>query len=93
MPQYEGVFVLSSRLGDEKTEKTIQEIQDTITKAKGKVGKLEKRGRKSLAYQIRKEKEGYYVLLDFELEPTAIPGLERSYHLNDGLLRHMICRK
>lgn len=89
---YEGMFILNPQLGDDETEKAIQEIQDEITKVDGQILHLKKMGRQNLAYPIRRFKEGYYILLYFTVHPETMERIKGKYRINEKILRYMILR-
>ncbi|MDE3086732.1 MAG: 30S ribosomal protein S6 [Acidobacteriota bacterium] len=58
----------------------------------GTPGTLERWGKRPLAYEIRKKREGYYVLLEYTAEPKASADLDRMLKLADEVIRHKIVR-
>ena len=58
----------------------------------GTPGRLDRWGKRALAYEIRKKREGYYVLLEFTAEPKASADLDRMLKLADEVIRHKIVR-
>jgi small subunit ribosomal protein S6 len=58
----------------------------------GTSGTLERWGKRALAYEIRKKREGYYVLLEYTAEPKASADLDRMLKLADEVIRHKIVR-
>ena len=50
-------------------------------------------GRKKLAYEIKKNKEGFYVVLDFEAKPEFIAELERIYRITDEIIKFIVIKK
>ncbi len=93
MNDYEGVFIIDPSSGEEDGEKAISGVEEVISKNKGTVEKREKWGKRSLAYEVKGKKEGFYFSLIFKIEPKAIPELKRVYQLNSSILRHLIFRK
>ncbi len=93
MVDYEGIFVIDAKLGEKEVEKVIVGAEEVIGKNEGKVEKRESWGKKSLAYEIRKRKEGFYFVVNFQAEPRTIRELEKSYRLNEAILRHLILRR
>ena len=55
----------------------------------GKVEKVDELGKKKLAYEIQKNKEGYYVVFNFEANPDLISELERNYRITDEVIKFM----
>ena len=79
-------------LAGTKTEEAIQKFADLINKH-GKVEKIEDLGKKKLAYEVKKNSEGYYVVTTFEAEPTLITELERNYRITDDVIKFMVIRQ
>ncbi len=81
----------------EADESVIGQAAERITKVVsadgGAVGNIDRWGRKRLAFEIAKQQEGYYVVVDFTAEPTAITELERTLHLADEVLRFKVVVK
>ncbi|MBT9132527.1 MAG: 30S ribosomal protein S6 [Firmicutes bacterium] len=93
MKEYEGVFIIDPEPGEDGAEIAIAKIEKIISKHKGKVEKKEKLEKRSLAYEIKKRREGYYFSIDFNAPPKAIDELKKSYNLEDSILRHLILCK
>ncbi len=93
MVDYEGIFVINSQLGGEDLEKAIAAVEEVIGKNNGKVGKRESWGKKNLAYEVKGKKEGFYFVVNFQAKQKAIRELEKSYRLNNSVLRHLILRR
>ena len=81
-------------LPPEADESVVSGALDRITKAVseggGEVGKVDRWGRRRLAFEVDRQTEGYYVVADFTANPTVITELERSLHLADEVLRFKI---
>jgi small subunit ribosomal protein S6 len=90
---YEGLFITKATLTDEAHQKLLSHIEGEITKNGGKIGNVEKWGRKNIAYPINKAKEGVYYKLDFKMDPGKISDLTKIYRLNEDILRAMITKK
>ena len=82
MNKYESVVIIDPSVDEEKVKELSQRFTDLINKD-GKVEKVEELGKKRLAYEVKKNKEGYYVVLNFEANPTLIAELERNYRIID----------
>ena len=67
----------------------IENLKKTITNNNGAITKVEELGKKKLAYDIKKCKEGYYAVIYFEAEPTVIAELERVYRIKDEIIKYM----
>jgi small subunit ribosomal protein S6 len=86
---YETVFVLDPTLDEHAIEKEINKVEELISSNQGKVKKTEKWGLKKFAYPIKKKLQGYYTLIYFEGDGSITTELERSYKLNERLLRYL----
>lgn len=84
---YEGMYVITAAIGDEARRKVLDKIQHGITSRGGEIVKLHDQGRRRLAYEINKHREGYYYLIYFKVKPSAISELWHEYHLNEELVR------
>ncbi|MEG0750915.1 MAG: 30S ribosomal protein S6 [Oscillospiraceae bacterium] len=89
---YETIMVLSSAL-DEEATKTLLEKFTSLIAANGTVESVDEWGRRRLAYEINKETEGYFALVNFTSEPDFIKELTRVYQITDGVLRTIVVRK
>jgi len=87
--EYETIFVLEPGHDEAAIDGEIEKIREIVTQDGGEVVAVEKWGRRKLAYEIRKKKEGIYTLIRFKALATVLPNLNRRYLLNEGLLRHM----
>ena len=86
MTHYESVVIIDPSVHEEKVKELSQKFTDLINKD-GKVEKVEELGKKRLAYEVKKNKEGYYVVLNFEANPTLIAELERNYRIIDEVIK------
>lgn len=93
MVDYEGVFIIDAKLGEKEVEEVMVGVEEVIGKNEGKVEKRDSWGKKNLAYEIRKRKEGFYFVVNFQAEPRTIRELEKPYRLNEAILRHLILRR
>lgn len=90
---YEGVFIFDPGLKEEKVEKSLQEISNSITSRKGEILKQEHLGKRELAYPILKKREGNYYILNFKASSEMISAIKDEYRLISQLLRFMIVKK
>jgi small subunit ribosomal protein S6 len=92
MLQYETVFIADSTYTDEEVDELVKGYEQVIASAKGKMIKIEKWGKRRLAYPIRRSEEGFYVLMTIECPPSLVKELDRRYRMNDRILRHLVVR-
>jgi small subunit ribosomal protein S6 len=86
------MFVINPTLEDEKKEATIETVKEIIA-AQGSVSNVDVWGMRKLAYPIEKKNEGYYVVAEFEAEPTLPKELDRRLRISDNVMRHIIINK
>lgn len=86
---YETTVILNASLDDAQIDVAIGRIQETITKNGGTIAALNKWGRKRLAYSINKKTNGFYVNIEFSAPSTLLALLERSYQLDEMVLRYL----
>lgn len=86
---YETTVVINASLDDAQTDAVIGRVQDTITKNGGAINAINKWGRKRLAYPINKKTNGFYVNIEFTAPGTLLALLERSYQLDEMILRYL----
>jgi small subunit ribosomal protein S6 len=89
---YEVVFVAAPTLSSEELEDFINHSKTVVEGKNGKVVKIDNWGKKSLAYRIKRFREGYYVVLTIEGDGSAIAELERRFRVTDFVLRYISVR-
>ncbi len=89
---YEGMYILSASLSDDARQKALEKITTSITKRGGELHKTFDQGRRKLAYEIDKKRDGYYYLLFFSTPANAMTEMWREYHLNEDLIRFLTIR-
>lgn len=92
MNKYETVIIMNPTLTEEQKEKVTNKIKDFIS-ANGEIIKFESLGIKKLAYEVRKQKEGDYYVIEFNAEPTSIAELERIYRITDEIIKFIVVRE
>ena len=92
MRSYEIVFIVHPELDGDELDGVVNNVEDLIKRNNGKMTKLEPWGLRKLAYPIKKQQEGRYFLMEFDLEPRNIAEMERVLRLTEPVIRHMIVR-
>jgi len=93
MKSYEIMYIVKP-YEDEKFEAVVERFNTLITNNGGIIEKIDRWGRKRLAYEIQNLKEGLYVLVTFLAESKCVHELDRVMKIStDEILRHMIIRK
>ena len=88
MNKYESVIIINPNVDEEGIKGLVQKLTDLINND-GKVEKVDELGKKKLAYEIQKNKEGYYVVFNFEANSDLISELERNYRITDEVIKFM----
>jgi small subunit ribosomal protein S6 len=89
---YELIFIVHPELDEDDLTAVMERVTDLIDRNSGKVSRVEPWGLRRLAYPIEKQWEGQYVLMELELEPQGVAGLERDLGLVEPVMRHLIVR-
>ena len=89
---YEILFIADPNLGEPEVDALTEQIQGYVEKEGGRLQKVEKWGKKRLAYNIRKHSEGYYVLLVAEGKPALVKEVERRIRVTDGVVKFITVR-
>ena len=91
MSHYELTYIISANLAETEYPNIQTQVKELISgKLTGAITREMVLGRKKLAYPIKKEKHGYYVTVEFDLEPANIRELDRLLKLDNSLLRHLL---
>ncbi len=87
MKRYETLLVLNPELPEAQTRETIDRARRVLTEAGAEDFQVQEWGMRDLAYEIRKHKRGYYVLLEYRATPELVTELERNLKIADEVLR------
>lgn len=90
MRPYEVMIILDPTLDDETVRTEVDRATELIKARGGNPGRVERWGKRRLAYEIRKHREGNYVLVSAQAEPETMSALDRQLTLADGVLRHKV---
>jgi small subunit ribosomal protein S6 len=89
---YEILFIADPNLGEPEVDTLAAHVQGYVEKEGGRIQKLEKWGKKRLAYLVGKHREGSYVLLSVEAPGTVVKEVERRIRVTDGVIRFLTVR-
>ena len=93
MRDYEVLYIVGADLDDEKVQAAVKRVNTLIERSGGTPEKTNLWGKRKLAYEVKHQKEGAYVLQDFQLDPNRVPELESGLKITEEVLRHLIVRK
>lgn len=89
MRAYETMLVLKADLEEATRDALISKYEQIVAKEGGNVQETNKLGKRRLAYEINKNREGFYVLLNFEANTTTPAEMERLLKIDENVLRYM----
>jgi small subunit ribosomal protein S6 len=92
MPLYECVFIARNDVTQQQVEAIAEQVAGLIADGGGEVKKREYWGLRGLAYKIKKNRKGHYMLLGIDAPGTALPEVERQLGLNEDVLRSLMVR-
>ena len=90
--QYETVFILTPVLSDAQMKEAVEKFTTVLTDNGAAIVNEELWGLRKLAYPIQKKSTGFYVLVEFEGEPTLVKKLETAYRRDERVLRFLTFR-
>ena len=93
MRTYEMIFIVHPELDEDAFDGVIDRVKELIERHTGKIVEQNIWGLRRLAYSIQDQWEGQYVLMELELDPQGVNGLERDLGLLEPIIRHLIVRK
>jgi small subunit ribosomal protein S6 len=92
MRPYETMIVFDTAVDAQNIQLSLDKALDTIRNNGGTPGAIDRWGKRALAYEIKKRKEGYYVVVEFSGNPETVAELDRILGLADEVLRYKIVR-
>lgn len=93
MRKYEVVFVLRPDLDEEKHTAVIEKFKSLVESHGGEILKVDKWGKRRLAYEVKDLREGFYVIFQMNAETKVAAELDRVSKITEEVLRHLIIRE
>ncbi|MBP38392.1 MAG: 30S ribosomal protein S6 [Chloroflexi bacterium] len=90
--KYELVWILGSDAGEEQANESIEKISSLVANAGGELAGTDIWGKRTLAYPIQKNTEGYYLQANFEIDGEKAPDLDRELGADQSIIRHLLVR-
>ena len=90
MRKYEIIFIAQPDLDEENLNSVIEKIKGWITDDKGEVVSVDNWGKKRMAYRIRKQRDGQYILITANMEPASVKNLSQNMRFVESIMRSMI---
>ncbi len=92
MRNYQSVLILKPDLEEAQVDQSVEKITSILKKFGGSILKLDKWGKKRLAYRVKKNKFGYYLNIYHTCEPGKVPDLEKEYQLYELVIKYLVIR-
>ena len=93
MRDYEILYVVRPDLDEEQVEAAVAKVSGLIETLGGQHERTNVWGKRRLAYEVDRLREGYYVLTEFQLDAGRVPEMESTLKISDTVFRHLIVRR
>ena len=93
MSKYELALVVNAKIEDEAREAVVEKAKGYVARYGGTVTEVEEWGKKRLAYEVQKMREGFYYFIQFEADATCPAEVERHVRIMDNLMRYLVVKK
>ena len=93
MNKYEMAVVVSAKVEDDVRVATVEQVKEYIARFGGNVTNVDEWGKKKLAYEIQKMKEGFYYFVKFESDTTTPIEVEQRIRIMDGVIRYLCVKQ
>jgi small subunit ribosomal protein S6 len=87
---YETIYILHPEAGEEEVAKIEQEVDGSITESGGSITLKDNWGKRKLAYKVEHCSEGHYLLVRHQSDPAFVATLEKSFRLNERVIRYLV---
>ncbi len=93
MNKYELAVVVSAKVEDEVRLATIEQVKEYVTRFGGTITNVDEWGKKKLAYEIQKMKEGFFYFIKFESDANAPAEIEKNIRIMENVIRYLVVRE
>lgn len=90
---YETMYILRPDLGEELTDQAINKYQNLLKEQGAEILETQHRGKRRLAYEINKQREGIYIQMNYQAAGKAIAVLERAMRLSEDVVRYLTVKQ
>jgi small subunit ribosomal protein S6 len=90
---YETMYILRPDLGDEQVEQAVSKYQNLLQEQGATEIEIQRRGKRRLAYEINKQRDGIYVQMNYEAPGKVVAPLERAMRLSDEVIRYLTIKQ
>ena len=93
MSAYELMYIVKPELDDQQVQQEIEKVGQLIQTNGGQVKKVTPWGKRRLAYTVKDQREGHYVVEEFDLDQAKVTEVERVLKISDTVFRHLLVRQ
>ena len=93
MSAYELMYIVKPDLDDEAVQQEIEKVGQLIQTNGGQIKKVTPWGKRRLAYTVKDNREGHYVVAEFDLDQAKVQEVERVLKISDSVFRHLLVRQ
>ena len=93
MNKYELTVVVNAKIEDDARVATVEKVKEYVARYGGTITNVDEWGKKRLAYEIQKMKEGSYYFIQFEADATAPAEIERHVRIMENVIRYLCVRQ
>ena len=93
MSAYELMYIVKPELDDQAVQQEIDKVGQLIQTNGGQVKKVTPWGKRRLAYSVKDQREGHYVVQEFDLDQAKVQEVERVLKISDSVFRHLLVRQ
>ncbi|MEB3103221.1 30S ribosomal protein S6 [Ferviditalea candida] len=93
MRKYEVMYIIRPDIEQDAVTATVEKMSGIITNGGGEIIKNDFMGKRRLAYEIQKFRDGVYVLVNFSATPETVKELDRIMKISDEIIRHLIVKE
>ena len=93
MNKYELTVVVNAKIEDDVRVATVEKVKEYVARYGGTVTEVEEWGKKRLAYEVQKMREGFYYFIQFEADATCPAEVERHVRIMDNVMRYLVVKK
>ena len=93
MSAYELMYIVKPDLDDQAVQQEIERVGQLIQTNGGQIKKVTPWGKRRLAYTVKDNREGHYVVAEFDLDQAKVQEVERVLKISDSVFRHLLVRQ
>lgn len=87
---YETLYIIRPNLDEDAVDRTVNQVEEYIKGLGGTIVLTDKKGRRRLAYEVQKMRDGYYVLTVFTAKPESVAAVKRMMGLHEDIIRTIV---